>query len=328
MTTKQTAHYETIQAKTVLNAVKAPSMPFDWSINPYRGCRHGCSFCYARSTHAFLGLDADDTFQNRILVKSNAAEALAAQLKRLSRTRGDALRRSHVAIGTATDPYQPAEAEAKLTRACLELLAEYRVPTSVTTRSPLVLRDLDVLRKVNLVSINISLSTLDNGVWRHFEPMAPPPARRLETLQGVTDAGLRAGVFIAPLLPYISDAPEDVRSVLEQASLRGASFAMISFLRLRTPEVKAWFTASLRRHYPQLAGKYESLFGRSGGTPRYYREPREAAYRAFRTEFGLNGDVPDRPVRLAGERAEASAADPFGGDPCGVPAPEQLSFSF
>ncbi|HUC91378.1 MAG TPA: hypothetical protein VMS09_05015 [Paenibacillus sp.] len=123
MTTKQTAHYETIQAKTVLNAVKAPSMPFDWSINPYRGCRHGCSFCYARSTHAFLGLGADDTFQNRILVKSNAAEALSAQLKRLARTRGDALRRSHVAIGTATDPYQSAEAEAKLTRACLELLA-------------------------------------------------------------------------------------------------------------------------------------------------------------------------------------------------------------
>ncbi|WP_228268274.1 SPL family radical SAM protein, partial [Klebsiella pneumoniae] len=142
-------------------------MPFSWSINPYRGCFHGCSFCYARATHRFLDMKADDSFQNHIFVKSNAAESLEKQLEKLAKKYGrnpDVLAQQVglVAIGTATDPYQPVEGKAKLTRECLKVLAKYQVPTTITTRSPLVLRDLDLLRQMPIVSINVSISTLDN----------------------------------------------------------------------------------------------------------------------------------------------------------------------
>src|SRR5690606_5973923 len=143
---------EPIAAKTVLNPVRAPSMPFRWSVNPYRGCRHGCSFCYARSTHLYLDQPADDTFQRHIFWKAGAPDILRGQLERLAKL---GKLPDHVAVGTATDPYQPLEAEARLTRGCLEVLAEFGVPFSVTTRSPLVLRDLDILRAAPAKAVNI-----------------------------------------------------------------------------------------------------------------------------------------------------------------------------
>lgn len=263
--------FEPIQAKQVLNPVKAPSMPFDWSINPYRGCQHGCSFCYARSTHSFLGMNTDDTFQHHILYKDNAREALEAQVVRMLRSKNGRGKLGKVAIGTATDPYQPIEGRFLLTRQCLEVLAAYRVPVSITTRSPLILRDLDILKKLSGSSVNISLNTLDKDVWRHFEPMTPSPRRRLEAVKRLTGEGVEAGIFMAPILPFLTDGPNSLEQVVKHASDAGAQFIMGSVLRLNTNAVKSWFFGTLREHYPKLLGPFAELYSHSAYAPKHYR---------------------------------------------------------
>jgi DNA repair photolyase len=252
--------YESVTCKTILNEVKAPSMPFEKSINPYRGCQHGCSFCYARSTHSFLGLEANDSFQNHILLKSNAAEALEQQLKRMTRSRKNSSSIGRIAIGTATDPYQPIEGRMKLTRQCLEVLAKYQLPTSITTRSPLILRDLDLLKEIPITSVNISVTTLDQKVWRNTEPSTPFPMKRLETVQRLNEEGIPTGIFMAPILPYLTDRLEDLSALLQQAASHKTKFVMSSFLRLSTSAVKVWFFQTLQKHYPHLVRPYAELY--------------------------------------------------------------------
>jgi DNA repair photolyase len=249
-------------------------MPFEWSINPYRGCQHGCSFCYARATHAFLGMETDDAFQNHILLKANAAEALERQLTKLARSRGGLRAAGRIAIGTATDPYQPAEAKAKLTRQCLEVLARYRMPVSITTRSPLILRDLDLLRRIPILSVNISMNTLNHRVWRNMEASSPSPIQRLKTVQQLTEAGIPAGVFLAPILPLITDSDEELEAVVKAASRHGAKFVSASYLRLNHSEVKVWYFHVLQQTYPELVGKYGELYAHSSTADPAYRTPR------------------------------------------------------
>lgn len=237
--------YESVAAKNTMNKVKEPRMPFDWSINPYRGCSHGCSFCYARATHTFLGMSADDSFQNHILLKSNAAEALELQLSKLARKHGGDLKRvarevGLVAIGTATDPYQPIEAKSQITRECLKVLAAYQIPTTITTRSPLIVRDLDLLREMNITSINFSASTMDKEVTRRLEPETPIPEKRLEAVQQLAENGLTAGIFMAPILPYLTDSDESLNNLIVNAKQHRTAFVMPSILRLK-PEVKEWW---------------------------------------------------------------------------------------
>lgn len=254
--------YEDWPTKQTLNRVQAPNMPFGWSINPYRGCAHGCCFCYARATHAYLGLEADDAFQNHIFVKVNAAEALEAQLRRLVRKYGlpEAARRiGPVAIGTATDPYQPVEAKARQTRECLKVLARYRIPLTVTTRSPLIVRDLDILKEANVKAVHLSINTLDLRVWRNLEPESPSPYKRLEAVRTLSDAGLNAGVFLAPILPRLTDGEGRMEEVLTAAKAAGARFAVASILRL-SPDVKTWFFRVLRERYPVLLEDYRRLY--------------------------------------------------------------------
>lgn len=276
--------YLPMQSKSILNAVTAPSMPFDWSINPYRGCQHGCSFCYARSTHAFLGEAADDTFQHRIFYKDDAPAILRRQLARLH-ARGKLP--SHVAIGTATDPYQQLEAKAKLTRGCLETLAEYGVGVSITTRSPLVLRDLDLLRGLPGASVNISMHTLDTAIWRIFEPSTPSPRRRLECAHTLTDAGIRVHAFVAPILPHLTDGEADTDALIGAIADAGVRSMMSSFMRLSTPEVKSWFFSVLRASYPELAETYGRLYWHSARLPDSYRRPVYARIAAQMKRYGL-----------------------------------------
>lgn len=266
-------HYEPMQAKTILNPVKAPSMPFDWSINPYRGCQHGCSFCYARSTHSFLGIAADDSFQNHIFMKSDAPAVLREQIKKRLRGSKRIVNWEPIAIGTATDPYQQIESKAMLTRGCMEVLAEFQIPVSITTRSPLILRDLDLLRKLPIISINMSISTLNNTVWRQFEPSTPSPAKRLDTVERLTAEGIPTGVFIAPILPYITDSEADLQELIAAAAQAGAQFIMPSYLRLSTAPVKVWFFQTLGQHYPQLTERYAQLYHSTAYAPPSYREP-------------------------------------------------------
>jgi DNA repair photolyase len=320
--------YEEIHAKTILNKVSAPSMPFEWSINPYRGCQHGCSFCYARATHTFLGMEADDTFQNHILVKKNAAEALEEQLSRMARSRGGrggwrgvggGIRRiGHVAIGTATDPYQPVEAKEGITRQCLEVLAKYRVPTSITTRSPLILRDLDLLVRMPILSVNFSVNTWNYRVWRNMEPSTPSPLQRLKAVRQLTDAGVPAGIFMAPILPWLTDGTTDLQKLFEAAAEHRAQFVMPSFLRFNRPEVKFWFFGVLRQAYPGLVKKYAELYEHSAGIPAGYKEPVMALVRSLLRRYRLD-DMETFHLRHPDLTANESSAEA---------EPVQLSFDF
>jgi DNA repair photolyase len=312
--------YESITCKTLLNEVKAPSMPFEKSINPYRGCQHGCSFCYARSTHSFLGLEADDSFQNHILLKSNAAEALEQQLKRMTRTDKNKAAIGRIAIGTATDPYQPIEGKMKITRQCLEVLAKYQLPTSITTRSPLILRDLDLLKEIPITSVNISVTTLDQKIWRNTEPSTPFPMKRLETVQKLNEAGIPAGVFMAPILPYLTDQLEDLTALIQQAALHQTKFVMPSYLRLSTRAVKVWFFQTLQEHYPHLVRPYADLYQHSAYASPDYRKPIQHKIHEIMEQFKILSKEPlkaNRTIEVIQPESEAKAD-----------APVQLSFLF
>ncbi|GIO13011.1 radical SAM protein [Cohnella xylanilytica] len=276
--------YEPMAAKTVLNAVKAPSMPFDWSINPYRGCQHGCSFCYARSTHAYLGESADDAFQRHIFWKEDASAVLRAQLKRMARS---GRLPSYVAIGTATDPYQQLEGKMKLTRGCLEALAEFGVAASITTRSPLVLRDLDLLSRMPGSSVNLSIHSLDADIWRTFEPASPSPRLRLDCARRLLEAGVPATVFMAPILPYLTDTPELTEELISECAQAGVRELMPSYLRLETPEVKSWFFSVLAKSHPHLTERYGRLFWRSSRLPDSYTRPAKARIAEQMARHGL-----------------------------------------
>lgn len=287
--------YESITTKNTMNKVKEPRMPFDWSINPYRGCSHGCSFCYARATHSFLGLGADDSFQNHIYLKSNAAEALELQLSKTARKHGGDLAKAArevgvVAVGTVTDPYQPVEAKAKITRECLKVLAAYQIPTIITTRSPLILRDVDILRTMNITSINISLQTLDADIIRRLEPQTPMPNKRLEAAAKLVENGLTTGISMAPILPYLTDADHSMESLICAAKQHGASFVMPSILRLK-PEVKTWFFQTLGQHYPELLPSYMKLFS-TGYAPSSYAQPIMQQIYLLLQKYRLDDGVP------------------------------------
>ncbi|ANE46975.1 radical SAM protein [Paenibacillus swuensis] len=304
--------YESIQSKTMLNSVKATSMPFNYSLNPYRGCQHGCSFCYARSTHAFLGERTDDTFQHHIFLKNNAADALREQLVKASRSKQGLDRFGPVAIGTATDPYQQIESRAMLTRQCLEVLAEYEVPVSVTTRSPLILRDLELLKRMKVASINLSVHTVNTNVWRRFEPSTPSPAKRLDTVKTLVEEGLPAGIFMAPILPLITDTDNELDLFVRVAAASKASFVMPSFLRLNTSEVKYWFFETLRTHYPEFVTTYASYYHASHHLPDGYRLPMKKKVHTLLARYGLadkepfirppenaTPDLPEGPIQLS-----------------------------
>ncbi|WP_068612823.1 SPL family radical SAM protein [Paenibacillus tuaregi] len=301
--------YEHIQTKQTLNRVKEERMPFNWSINPYRGCAHGCSFCYARAFQSFIGRGAEDEFQHHIVLKDNAPEALEAQLSRLARKFGqdiEAMRRhvGEVTIGTATDPYQPIEAKSELTRECLKLLAKYRIRTSITTRSPLVLRDLDILTQMSDISVNISLNTLDVGIIRNIEPATPHPEMRLETVQQLTRHGIYAGIFAAPVLPLLTDSQESLDALLGAAKKHGARFAMVSLLRL-SKDVKSWYLATLRTSYPELVPAYTRLYGQSHYADRQYIGRFKMMSAALLHKHGLSG------VPGGGEPASYTGSQPM-----------------
>ncbi|WP_235680197.1 SPL family radical SAM protein [Paenibacillus albicereus] len=285
---------ESIRVKQLMSRVKEEKMPFSWSINPYRGCAHGCSFCYARAFQSYIGMDSDE-FQRRILIKENAAEALQAQLHRTAaRHRFDlpAMAREigHVAIGTATDPYQPAEATHRITRECLKVLARYQVPLSITTRSPLVLRDLDLLSQCRLLSVNISLHTVDDRLIRSLEPGSPLSGPRLQAVRELREAGLPAGVFAAPILPLLSDSRQALHELMSAVKSAGAQFMMSSLLRL-TPEVKNWYYAMLRQTAPGVLPEYERIFQGAYAIRSYEEEVRNRV-----DELRLLHGLPHAPV--------------------------------
>jgi DNA repair photolyase len=253
-----TRFYE-IRARSAINKVPAASrMPFRWTINPYRGCSHACAYCFARPTHTYLGFDAGRDFEREIVVKVNVPELVRAELRRPS-WKGE-----HVALGTNTDPYQWVESRYKLMPPIWEAMLEARNPCSVLTKSPLLLRDKDLMvRLAEEVGFgaNLSVPTLDEKAWRASEPHTPHPRKRLEAVAELNEAGVPTGILIAPLMPGINDAPEQVEEILAIAGEAGATTIGGVALHLRG-EVRGVFMDWLRQYRPDLVPRYEELFAR------------------------------------------------------------------
>ena len=235
-------------------------MPFSWSLNPYMGCAHRCTFCYVRAFEARADRPSDDRYGRSIRVKVNVAVVLARELARRS------WKRELVAVGTATDPYQPAEGRYRLTRACIGRLAEARTPLHLITRGPMIVRDVDVLGEAARqagASITFSVPTLDPEVWRRTEPGTAPPRQRLRALTMLVEAGLDVGVGMAPILPGLSDSPESMAAVVRAARDAGATGIWANLLYLR-PGTREHFLENLARDWPGLLPHYERLYaGRS-----------------------------------------------------------------
>jgi DNA repair photolyase len=254
--------YMHVRARTIISNVPASSrMPFRHTINAYRGCTHACVYCFARPTHRYLDLDSGSDFERKIVVKVNAVERLRAELRSPKWT-GE-----HIAMGTNTDPYQPAEGRYRLTRGLIETLSEARNPFSILTKSTMILRDVDLLVEAarrTSVGVSLSIGTLDERAWRTSEPGTPPPRQRIETLRRLVDAGLECGVLVAPVLPGISDAPEQLEEVVNACVDAGASSISSILLHLR-PGVRELYLPWLQRERPDLVAAYETLYASPSG---------------------------------------------------------------
>src|SRR3954451_21457367 len=249
-------NFHEVRARSALNHVPGGRFAFSWTVNPFRGCTHACTFCFARRTHAYLDLDAGRDFEREIVVKVNVPELLRAELNKPS------WKRELVAFGTNTDPYQWAEGKYKLMPPMIEALLETETPTSILTKSSLVTRDLDLyleLAEVADVSVNFSVPTLDEKIWRQTEPHTPHPRKRLEAVAAFNEAGIPSGVLIAPLMPGINDSPELVEEIVSIAEEAGATFVNGIALHLR-PGVKEVFMSWLSAARPDLVPKYDALY--------------------------------------------------------------------
>jgi DNA repair photolyase len=289
--------YREEPCRSALNRVEG--MPFRWSLNPYGGCVHRCTFCYVRAFERRADRPADAGYGRAVRVKVNVVEVLRRELGRPSWCR------ELVAVGAATDPYQPAEGHYRLTRGCLGALADTRTPLSLITRGPLVVRDLDVLQEASRraeVDVNISIPTLDAEVWRTTEPGTAPPRQRFRALRMLVDAGIRAGVGIAPILPGLSDRPAQLAAVVKAARDAGATHVWCNLLFLR-PGTREHFLEHLARDWPAELERYERLYRR--------------AYLAA-------GDAEPIRRQVAGLRQRYGIADRRRAPLAPPPAPEQL----
>lgn len=278
-----------VEAKSVINRVPGGALPFDWTINPYRGCTHACTYCFARPTHTFLDMDAGRDFETKIVVKINAPQVLRRELA-APRWKGE-----HIAMGTGTDPYQRVEGRYRLMRSILEALIDARNPFSILTKGTLILRDVDLLRRaaeLAPVSAAFSIGTLDERVWRETEPGTPHPKARIEAVRALTEAGIATGVLMAPILPGLSDSRAQMRAVVEAALEAGATHVSPILLHLR-PGVREQFMPWLHEHHPDLVERYRRLY------PKAYASGAERKDLA-RTVGGLVASArrrwPERPV--------------------------------
>ena len=270
--------YREEACRSALNRVKG--MPFCWSLNPYSGCAHRCTFCYVRAFEARADRPSDDRYGRSIRVKVNVAGVLRSELARRS------WKRETVAVGAATDPYQPAEGRYRLTRACIRELGLARTPFSLITRGPMIRRDVDVLveaaRRTN-VHVSFSVPTLDERIWRTTEPGTAPPRRRLEAVRVLADAGIDTGVALAPILPGLSDDPALLAEVVREARAAGANGIWANVLYLR-PGTREHFLEALARDWPELLPRYEHLYADRAYLPSSETEPVRAAVRSLARE--------------------------------------------
>jgi DNA repair photolyase len=273
-----------VHARSIINQVPAASrMPFRWTINPYRGCSHACIYCFARKTHTYLDLDAGEDFDRRVVVKVNASDLLRKELSRPKWT-GE-----HIAMGTNVDCYQRAEGRYQLMRGILTALRDHANPFSILTKGSLILRDLDLLQQaaaVTDVSTNVSVGFVDAALWRAVEPGTPSPAKRLSVCRQLTDAGIRCGVLMAPILPFLTDSEEMLDRTVRAIAESGAAHVSPIVLHLRSG-AREWFMAWLGREHPDLVPRYEELYKRGAYAPKVYQREIGDRVRGLAERYGV-----------------------------------------
>src|SRR6266851_4559849 len=300
--------YFVLPVKSILNRCDSERVPFEWTINPYRGCEFACKYCYARYTHEYMELDGSE-FEKKIYVKKDAAPLLAHDISRkysYASERSGGEKPEHIAIGTATDPYQPAEREHGVTRACLEELAKREgLSVSVITKSNQIVRDIDLFKQIaerSELSLNITITTLRPKLARLLEPRAPRPDLRLAAVRQLREAGLAVGVSAAPLIPGITDREGDLEAVAEAAKEAGALWFWSGVLFLMPSSAKQ-FLPFVREKFPRLAKQYEDWYRKNGYAPEEYR--RKAAERVvrIRQKYGFN-PRPQHEVQRTPQKAQ------------------------
>ncbi len=300
------ARYQEVTCRSALNPVRG--MPFNWTLNPYRGCTHGCHYCFARRYHVQFEMNADDEFASVILVKGNVATVLGRELDRPSWTR------EVVAVGTATDPYQPIEGHYRLTRGCLEALARGRTPIGLVTKGPMIVRDRDVLLEVTRAArctVYVSVPSVDEEAWRILEPGTAHPLQRLRAVRELVDAGINTGVLMAPIVPGFSSSRGKIERTLKAVADSGARFVGCNVMYLQDG-TRSHFMKFLEREFPSMLPRYERLYA-AKYPPHTYRKELQGMVRALQLRYGLTR----REDRRTGRD-----------EPADVNAPEQVGFGW
>lgn len=299
------ARYQEVVCRSALNAVKG--MPFKWTLNPYRGCTHGCHYCFARRYHVQFEMNTDDEFASVILVKKNFADVLAKELDRPTWAR------ENVAFGTATDPYQPIEGHYRLSRRTLEALARARTPVGVVTKGPMIVRDKDVLADLSRVAkctVCMSVPTVDEHAWRSLEPGTAHPMQRLRAVRELADAGIHAGVLMAPIVPGFSSSRSKLERTVKAIADHGAKFVGYNVMYLEDG-TRTHFMKFVNREFPAMAPRFERLY-RGKHAPAPYTNEVRAMVRVLQDRYGLTRR--DTQINSAPQDVEARAV------------PEQVAF--
>lgn len=295
--------FHEVLAKSALNKVPGPSrMPFNWTINPYRGCSHACKYCFARGTHEYLDLDGGGDFDSQIVVKTNVVEVLQRELRRGS------WQRETVALGTNTDPYQRAEGRYKLMPGIIRALADAGTPISILTKGTLIRRDIPLLREAATqvpIDVQMSIAMYDDALQHSIEPGTPSTQARLDTVRALADAGFQVGVFVMPVLPHLTDSIQHLDDALRRIKQAGAEYAIYGALHLR-PGVKPWFLQWLEREHPELLSSYRGLYpGAAAEAPKGYRQWLAKRVRPLIRAHGLQMRHEEQQTRPARARPQA-----------------------
>ncbi|MFD3437853.1 Rv2578c family radical SAM protein [Streptomyces sp. NPDC058685] len=299
--------FHEVRARSILNRVPGASrMPFEWTVNPYRGCSHACVYCFARKTHSYLDLDTGLGFDSQIVVKINAPDLLRRQLA--SRQWQGA----HVAMGTNVDCYQRAEGRYRLMPGIISALRDRANPFSILTKGTLILRDLDLLvqaAEVTDVGISVSVGFIDETLWRTVEPGTPAPERRLDVVRTLTDHGVGCGVLMAPVIPFLGDRPDQLRATVKAIAASGATSVTPLVLHLR-PGAREWFMAWVSEHHPHLVRRYERLYAEGAYAPKWYQRRITRHVHELAAEFGIGPADRGMPRRIRTPEAAVEEAAP------------------
>ncbi|HEY9329108.1 MAG TPA: Rv2578c family radical SAM protein [Streptomyces sp.] len=276
--------FHEIRARSIVNRVPGASrMPFEWTVNPYRGCTHACVYCFARKTHSYLDLDTGLGFDSQIVVKINAPELVRRELAS-PRWHG-----AHIAMGTNVDCYQRAEGRYRLMPGILTALRDHANPFSILTKGTLILRDLELLRQaaeVTEVGVSVSVGFTDPELWRTVEPGTPSPERRLDVVRTLSEHGIGCGVLMAPVIPYLGDRPDQLRATVRAIAAAGATSVTPLVLHLR-PGAREWFMEWLGHHHPHLVRRYERLYADGAYAPTWYQRRITRSVHELATEYGI-----------------------------------------